>query len=187
MPRPHFSQKPVLVDIPSTHYLAIAGHGQPGGPEFQDAISALYPMAYTIKMTRKSGGQETFPVAPLEGIYTAITDWQLLLPVPPAIRKSEVRQTAGKLLAKGKPESIQRVDLVTRKEGRCLQALHVGPYDQVAKTIAVLKEYADANGLELIGPHHEIYLSDPRRTAPERLKTLVRYPVRSAAPATRPS
>lgn len=187
MPRPHFSQKPTLIDIPVTHYLSINGHGQPGGPEFQDAIGALYPMAYTIKMTRKFAGQESFPVAPLEGVYTAITDWQLLLPVPSIIHKKEVLQTAAKLVEKGKTESVQRVDLITRKEGRCLQALHVGPYDQVAETINVLKNYAAANGLELVGPHHEIYLSDPRRTAPEKLKTLVRYPVKKAASTAQPS
>lgn len=181
------SKKPTIVEIPATHYLSISGHGQPGGPEFQDAIGALYPMVYTMKMTRKFSGKESFPVAPLEGVYTAITDWQLLMPVPAAIGKQEVRQTAVKLIEKGKTETVQRVELVTRKEGRCLQALHVGPYDHVSETIAVLKQYADANGLELVGPHHEIYLSDPRRTAPEKLKTVVRYPVKKAAPPVQPS
>ncbi|MGJ5816368.1 GyrI-like domain-containing protein [Paludibaculum fermentans] len=187
MAKPNYSKKPTLVEIPATHYLSIEGHGQPGGPEFQDAIGALYPMAYTIKMTRKFSGRASFPVAPLEGVYSTITDWQLQLPVPSVIRMDEVRETAVKLIEKGKTESVQRIELVTRKEGRCLQALHVGPYDQVAETIAILKQFADENGLELVGPHHEIYLSDPRRTAPERLKTVVRYPVRKAVAPGRPS
>jgi hypothetical protein len=83
-------------------------------------------------------------------------------------------------LDKGKPGEVKEVVLEKIKEGRCVQMLHVGPYDRECETIAIMKEFAEGHGLHFSGPHHEIYLSDPRRVPPERLKTILREPLSSA-------
>jgi len=174
-------RKPVFVTVAPARYLAIDGRGAPGGPEFSAAIGALYGMAFTIKMARKAAGRD-YAVCKLEGLWTkweppAVPDWTLLIRTPDFIEAADLREAAEQIAKKGKGAEVGRVKLRTLKEGRCVQMLHVGPYDQVGATIEVMLEQARAEGLKQRDHLHEVYLSDPRRVAPARLRTIVRMPV----------
>lgn len=176
-------KKPSLVEISPAQYLAIDGRGQPGGDEFQTAIGALYGMAFTIKMTRKVEGLGDYAVCKLEALWWD-TDrprdewaWKMMIRTPDFVGKADMKSALAKLVEKKKGDGADRVELEKIKEGRCVQMLHVGPYEKEHETIAAMMAFAEENGLEAAGRHHEIYLSDPRRVPPERLKTILRYPV----------
>jgi len=105
--------------------------------------------------------------------------WRLLIRTPEFITAADLRQARQTLLAKGKGPEVSEVELDTLEEGPCVQMLHVGPYDAEAAAIDAMKQFAADGGLEFRGHHHEIYLSDPRRVPPERLRTILRMPVRA--------
>jgi hypothetical protein len=182
--------KPVLVETKPALYLVISGQGAPGGEQFTASIGALYGAAFTIKMTRKFAGQQDYAVCKLEGqwwsdlgndLSKAPKDqwrWNLLIRTPGFVTEEELQKAVAVLIKRGKGQEVKRVRLESLAEGTCVQMLHVGPYDQECVTIARMKEFAETNQLEFHGRHHEIYLSDPRRVSPERLKTLLRCPVR---------
>jgi hypothetical protein len=179
---------PVLLAIKPATYLAIEGRGTPGGARFTAAIGALYAVAFTIKMTRKFGGRQDYAVAKLEGFWDFDGDaaktpraewrWTLGIRTPPFVRTAELRKAVATLLAKEKPAEVTEVRLETRKEGSCVQMLHVGPYDRESETIEKMRAFAERKRFELMAPHHEIYLSDPRRVPPQRLRTIIRLPVK---------
>jgi hypothetical protein len=169
-------------------YLAFEGRGEPGGEAFQKAVGALYAVAWTIKMTRKFGGGEDFKVCALEGLWDImdgdqlVSDrnlwrWKLLIRVPDFVTATELKSAVKDLIAKGKPEETRSVQLTPLKEGLCVQMLHVGPYSEEGPSIDRMKAFAADQGLRLWTVHHEIYLSDPRRCAPERVRTILRIPV----------
>lgn len=183
-------RKPTLLGTEPAQYLAIGGQGAPGGERFSACIAALYAVAFTIKMTRKFAGREDYAVCKLEAQWFSGVDtegapkdqwqWKLLIRTPEFIGETDRKHAIATLLKKGKPRDVEAVELETLDEGQCVQMLHVGPYDRENETIALMKSFAAQKGLALVGPHHEIYLSDPRRTPPERLKTILREPVRPA-------
>jgi hypothetical protein len=172
-------KKPVLLDVSPAQYLSIEGTGDPGGEEFQAAIGALYNVAYTIKMASKLAGRD-YGVCKLEGLYTGIGPgnwrWRLMIRTPGFITAKELESAKAALKAKSKPSEVQQIKLEKLREGKCIQMLHVGPYDDEQRTIAQMTRFAEENGLKCNGAHHEIYLSDPRRVAPERLRTILRLP-----------
>ena len=106
--------------------------------------------------------------------------WRLLIRTPEFVAAKELAAAAAKLIAKGKPAEVNQVKLETIDEGRCVQMLHIGPYDREGDTVAGMGAFAGEHGLKFAGPHHEIYISDPRRVAPEKLKTILRLPVAPA-------
>ena len=184
-------KKPSIVDIKKATYLAVSGSGAPGGEDFQAKIGALYGMAFTVKMTWKFGGRGDYTVAKLECQWWADDDsvrfsalspeewrWRLLIRTPDFIKKKELANARKVLAERGKGEGTEDVQLQSFAAGRCVQMLHVGPYEKEPETIAVMKDFAAAEGFEFHGRHHEVYLSDPRRVPPERLKTILRMPVR---------
>ncbi len=183
-------RKPVLLHVKPARYLTMAGEGKPGGDLFQAQMGALFSVAFTIKMASKFAGRD-YRVCGPEGLWWApgqapITDlalesycWKLLIRVPDFITQRDLKAAVAALKAKGKPVPAEQVKLETIREGRCVQMLHVGPYATEPETIAQMQALAEQQGLSLKGPHHEIYLSDPRRVAPERLRTILRYPVKS--------
>jgi len=184
-------KKPVLLTAHEAMYLAIDGRGEPGGDEFTDRIGALYGAAYTIKMTRKFAGWQDYVVCKLEALWwlddnkqdfeTAPPDlwnWKLMIRTPRIVKQQELDKAVSVLIEKGKSPRVREVGLETISEGSCVQMLHVGPYNKERETLAVMKEFTEEQGLQFHGWHHEIYLSDPRRVAPERLKTILRHPVR---------
>jgi len=180
---------PALVTVAPAQYLAIDGEGDPNGPVFAEAIGALYGMAYTIKMRKKGEGSD-YTVAPLEalwwpsqatGAFPVKPDpgwrWTALIRTPDFISAADVELAAAELERKGKGTAARRVRLQPLGEGECVQMLHVGPYSAEPATVAAMHAFAAAQGRELRGRHHEIYLSDPRRVPPERLRTILRQPV----------
>jgi len=183
-------RKPVLLTVAPAKYLSVEGQGKPGGELFKAHLAALYGTAFTIKMTSKFAGRD-YKVMMLEGLWWPLAgqstvsgrwpkqwNWKLLIRTPDFITRKELQKAIAALKAKGKGADVERVKLETLREGRCVQMLHVGPYDQEPQTIEAMKAFAEANDLSLKGPHHEIYLSDPRRVPPERLRTILRQPVR---------
>ena len=178
---------PVLVSVGPAKYLGFSGRSAPGAPEFDNAIGALYTMAFTIKMARKAAGSD-YMVTKLEGQWwldegapeptpTTVWNWQVMLRVPPFITEKERAKAAEDLVAKGKPADVRRVQLVEFEEGPCVQILHIGPYTDEKESIARMREFAAQAGRKFSGRHHEIYLSDPRKVKPDRLKTILRQPV----------
>jgi len=180
---------PVLVDVKPARFLAIQGRGEPGAEAFQSAVNALYTVAFAVKMARKNAGRD-YTVSKLEGLWwgkgkasnflhepKSGWNWQLLIRVPDWIQSREVTQAAETLLKKGKPREVLNVELTVLSEGRSVQMLHVGSYEEEAGAIRRLADFAAANRLSFHGRHHEIYLSDPRRIPTNKLRTILRYPV----------
>jgi hypothetical protein len=179
---------PELIDIGPAKYLAIDGKGEPGGTAFQSCVAELYGGAYTIKFSRKLGGGPDFKVCCLEGLWWCgdpahwmdqprdSWEWKLLIRVPDFVGERELKAAQKQLAAKGKPAPGVRLE--TLREGRVVQALHVGPYATECETVDKMHAFAEAQGLSFHGRHHEIYLNDPRRVPPERLKTILRMPVK---------
>lgn len=185
-------RSPHVIAVGAARYLAIEGQGPPAAPAFAAAIGALYSVAFTIKMAKKFAGLD-YAVAKLEGLWwggragrllldepPARWRWQLLIRVPAFIAERDRRQALATLAQRGKSPLVRQVRLLTLREGRCVQLLHVGPYDQERESLARMDLYARSKGLCAHGRHHEIYLSDPRRVAPAKLRTLLRQPVRRA-------
>jgi hypothetical protein len=188
-------RKPVLLDIAPATYVTIDGQGAPGGPEFEARIGALYGMAYTIKMTRKFNGEQDYTIGKLEAqwwadnaeCFSAVPReswrWKLLIRTPEFVEKAELVKARDTLRKRGKAPEAAEVRLESLAEGKCVQMLHVGPYDHEHETVALMKEFAEGKGFRFHGLHHEIYLSDPRRIPPERLKTILRHPLIAEAGA----
>lgn len=189
---------PVILNLKSGKYLTTDGQGKPGSPEFSAHMGALYGAAYTIKFARKFSGGPDFKVAMPEGIYwssdpaVCIAEqsieqwaWKLMIRVPDLIGAADLKHAITELEKKKKIDGNVDLKLERIAEGKCVQALHVGPYDKEPETIARMKAFAEAQGFQLARQHHEIYFSDPCRVAPEKLKTVLRIPVSKPA-VTRP-
>ncbi len=184
------AREPIILDLSDGRYLAVDGRGEPGGSEFQEKLGALYGMAFTIKMMRKRAGLGDYVVAGLEGLYWPdpglspfeapldTLNWRLLIRTPDTVNDGDVEAGRLALKQKGRGAWVDDVVLLSMAEGPCVQMLHVGPYDKEPETIRRMEEFAQQQGFELHGRHHEIYLSDPRRVPPERLRTILRLPVR---------
>lgn len=182
------AKKPGLVQIGPARYLSITGRSAPGADEFTRAIGALYNVAFTIKMARKFAGRD-YTVTKLEGLWSlgaeggdpsslaTVWNWELVIRVPTFITEKEVRATIDDLRRKGKSADVANVRLVELHEGECVQMLHVGPYTAEEPTLDKMRGFAAIAGRRFDGRHHEIYLSDPRRVKPEKLKTILRQPV----------
>jgi hypothetical protein len=182
-------RKPVILEIKPAVYLAIDGKGPPGGDIFTAKIGALYAVAFTVKMTRKFAGQQDYAVCKLEALWWSGAagnfaqapkeewEWRLLIRTPEFVTREELDNAVRVLLKRGKPEDVKQVRLEPLQEGTCVQMLHVGPYEKEGETVALMKAVAEREGFQLTGRHHEVYLSDPRRVAPERLKTILRVPL----------
>lgn len=185
-----------ILEVPELRYLMVDGHGDPNtSPAYAAALQSLYPVAYRLKFASKRELGRDYVVPPLEGLwwaedmaaFTAVRDksrwaWTMMLMVPDWIDRSFVDAAVREVQAKGAPST--EVRLAALAEGRCVQTLHVGSFDDEAPVLARMHDdFIPANGLRMTGKHHEIYLSDPRRTAPERLRTILRQPVVDAGTA----
>jgi hypothetical protein len=187
-----------LLTIPNRRYLMIDGTDEPGAPGFRDAISTLYPVAYTLHFALKRRGVLA-PVGALEGLYWidqpqpiplaqfAATPearehwaWRLMLPVPSQCTDADITSAIDEVFARKRPPLLERLRCENWHEGPVAQILHVGRYEDEARTVKRLHEGIAEAGLVMRGCHHEIYVSDPNRTAPDRLKTVIRQPVHDA-------
>ena len=180
----------VPVDVPRASYLMVDGHGDPNtAPAYKHAVESLYATAYTIKFACKADGQD-FVVMPLEGLWSARDpesftarrkgewDWTMMIMVPDYVDKT--RSQSAKSMAQTKLGALsESLRLESLEEGLSLQALHVGSYDDEGPLLARLHgEVMPDGGYDFAGRHHEIYLGDPRKVPPEKLKTILRQPVR---------
>jgi hypothetical protein len=170
------------------HYLTLDGKGEPGSGEFALATQALYASAYGVKKLYKQE-QRDFAVPKLEGLWwvdgTRLAlevprgewQWKLMLRMPDFVVKRNVETAKASVAAAKKNELVRRVTFETLEEGPCVQAMHIGPYAQEPVTIASLLRFVTEKGLKVSGLHHEIYISDPRKSVPEKMQTIIRYPV----------
>lgn len=179
-----------IVDVPEMQFLLVEGEGAPESDAYVKAVAWLYGVAYPIKFASKTQLDQDYTVMPLEALwwaddYSAFTEgdrdswkWTAMIMQPDWITDEMFAAAVEKASAKlGEPPGSFRLERFT--EGLSVQIMHIGPYADEAPTIARLhQEFIPANGLVETGHHHEIYLSDPRRAAPEKLKTVLRQPVR---------
>ncbi len=192
-------KKPGLVDVPEMNYIAVWGRGDPNVPdgEYQNAMSLLYGIAFTIKMSYKGShkieGYFPYVVPPLEGLWWqsdgAEIDyahkesfmWISMIRLPDFVTKGEFDWAVQEATEK-KHRDFSQAEFFTYREGLCVQSMHIGSYDGEPATVQMLHSYAAEQGyvpdLSECRLHHEIYLSDPRRTAEEKLRTVIRLPVR---------
>ena len=181
-------KNPALVRVGPARYLSVRGRGDPNGPGFGAAVGALYGVAFTIKMAKKAARKD-YVVAKLEGLWwggrrgklmiespPSTWRWKVMIRVPTFVTASDVARAKRELLRRGKSGGTVRLESL--REGRVVQLLHVGPYDREHESLGRMEKFARAHGVRLAGRHHEIYLADPRRVAPARLRTILRRPVR---------
>ena len=179
---------PHLVRIGAGKYLTVSGRGAPASKEFGEKLGSLYGCAYTIKFDYKKRLGRDFKVGVLEGLwwvpgrtFNAMRSpketwrWKLLIRVPSFVSSTAIAKAIAVLKAKGRPTAA--VKLETLREGPSVQVLHVGPYADEPATLARMESFARERRLRFRGRHHEVYLSDPRRVAPARMRTLLRHPV----------
>ncbi len=180
-----------VVDVPPLRYLMVDGHGDPNtSPAYADALTALYPVAYALKFASKRELGRDYVVMPLEALWwaedmAAFTtardksrwDWTAMILTPAWITSDLVTEAVSAVRAKSAPPALDLVRLAPLEEGRCVQTLHVGPYDAEGPVLEELHAFVAESGLRPTGKHHEIYLGDPRRVAPDKLRTILRQPV----------
>lgn len=193
--------KPCIVKVPTMNYIAVRGKGNPNeeGSEYKKSIGLLYGIAFTIKMSKKGNhqidGYFDYVVPPLEGLwwqqdtkeidYSRKEDFHFIsmIRLLDFVTKEDfdwaIKEATGK-----KKEDFSKVEFLTYDEGLCVQCMHIGSYDEEPKTVFMMHEFMTASGYELDITdkrfHHEIYLSDARRVLPERLKTVIRHPVKKS-------
>ncbi len=196
--------KPGIVTIPKMNYLAVKGKGDPNpeNSEYKKSISLLYGVAYTLKMSYKTDhaidGFFQYVVPPLEGLwwqdhakridYSRKDDFHFisLIRLPDFVTRDDF-EWAVKEAERKKKEDFSAVEFFSYEEGLCVQCMHIGPYDLEPESVERMHQYMSENGYDLdIGNpryHHEIYLSDPRKGDPEKLKTVIRHPVKKCSEA----
>jgi hypothetical protein len=185
--------KPQLVPVPALWFLCLDGHGNPNTSQaYAAAVQALYSVSYAAKFAVKKAGGPAFKVSPLEGLWWAADmstfltgdksewDWTMMIRQPDAVTGDLVARLADEVAATKSMPVAKELRLISFEEGAAAQVLHVGPYDTEGPTIARLHEFIQSHGFTLDGRHHEIYLGDPRRSAPERLRTIIRQPYAAA-------
>jgi hypothetical protein len=189
---------PTIVDVPKANYLAVRGQGNPNveGGEYKVAIGLLYPVAYTLKMSYKTDykmdGFFEYVVPPLEGFWWQEDvkgcdysqkdkfQWISIIRLPDFVKEKDVSWAISEVLRKKKLD-CSKVEFFTIEEGKCVQIMHIGPYDNEPATVQIMDEYLLKNGFQNDFSdnrmHHEIYLSDPN-IASEKLKTVIRHPIK---------
>ena len=191
--------KPEIVDVPRANYIAVRGKGNPNevGGEYQQAVGILYAIAYTLKMSYKSDymieGFFEYVVPPLEGFWwqdnvvgvdysdKSTFNWISVIRLPDFVTRDDFAW-AVETASKKKKMDCSRAEYLTIDEGLCVQMMHIGPYDDEPASVAMMNVFLKENGyitdINENRKHHEIYLSDPRKSAPEKMKTVIRHPIK---------
>jgi hypothetical protein len=180
--------KVVLVELPPTKYVMVDGEGEPGGESFQHAMGVLYNIAYTMKFRTKRLLKKDYDMMAPEGLWWMKGKeidmtrrgkwlWTLMILVPDFVTDKMFSEAVAEIRSKKNPPGLERARLETLYEGTSVQIMHVGPYSAEPESIAKMDTYAKEHGYKLVGKHHEIYLGDPRRAAPSKLRTVLRHPV----------
>jgi len=192
-------RKPGIVDVPEMHFIAVRGQGDPNEADgaYQEAMGLLYGIAYTIKMSRKGDHRIEdyfdYVVPPLEGFWWQDSvqgvdyahkeafHWISLLRLPDFVTKQEFDWAVAEATRKKKID-FSKAEYLTYHEGLCVQCMHIGPYDSEPATVQAMHAFAEKEGYAIdisdVRYHHEIYLSDARKVSPEKLKTVIRHPIR---------
>ena len=192
----HLYQPPAgqftLIEVPAMQFLMLDGHGDPNcAPAYQEAVEALYAVAYKLKFASKQQVGRDYTVMPLEGLWwaedmTSFTarrdksqwDWTMMIMQPEWVTGKMFAQATAVVTQQKALPALAKLRLEPYHEGQSVQIMHIGSYEDEAPTLHKLHhEFMPANQLAFNGRHHEIYLSDPRRVAPEKLKTVLRQPV----------
>lgn len=181
-----------IIDVPPMNFLMADGQGDPNdNPAYQEVIEALYAMAYVIKFALKKQGVVEYSVPPLEGLWWADDmdaftsgdknrwQWTLMIMQPEAVTVEIVEQLRLEITRKKALPALERLRFENYTEGLSAQILYIGAYADEGPTIARMHDFIGEKGYQRAGKHHEIYLGDPRRTAPEKLKTVLRQPIRN--------
>ncbi|HWJ84658.1 MAG TPA: GyrI-like domain-containing protein [Cellulomonas sp.] len=180
-----------VVTVAPARFLMVDGHGDPNSSQaYQDALQSLYPLAYGLKFLSKRELARDYTVMPLEGLWwsddmSTFTqardksrwDWTLMNLVPGWLTAEDVEAARSSVARRGGAPLLDAVRLEPFDEGQVVQTLHVGPYDDEGPVLVRMHALIEARGLRMAGTHHEVYLSDPRRTAPAKLRTILRQPV----------
>lgn len=189
--------RPVHLDIPEFGFFTLSGTGNPNAPDFADRVSVLYGLSYAVRMSPRSGaapdGYTEYTVYPLEGVwglteegireYAGTIDkdqlsYTIMIRQPDFVSETYAAETIERQKKKKPHRLLDEVRFVRVEEGRCVQMLHLGRYDSEPESFRSMEEYATAAGLKRTEKlHREIYLSDPRKTAPEKMKTVLRFRV----------
>ncbi|HVP18265.1 MAG TPA: GyrI-like domain-containing protein [Spirochaetia bacterium] len=185
--------RPAIIELPPFDCLMVDGRGDPNGQDFREAVGSLYSVAYTLKFRMKKERSIDYPVMPLQGLWSAddMTDflkgnrdrwkWTLFVVLPDGVTKKDVAAAVEEAKKKAKVPDFPEVRFEKFAEGKAAQIMHIGPYAAERPTIERLHQFVQEQGYRLRGRHHEIYLGDPRRSAPEKLKTIIRHPVERAS------
>jgi hypothetical protein len=180
---------PEIVEFDKIPFLTIEGEGEPAGKEFTSKVKALYPLAYGVKNICKKQGKD-FAVPKLEGLWWVESDrpalkvprkdwrWKLLIRLPDFVTLEIVEKAKEEVFKKKGIELVKEIEFEKIMEGKCVQIMHIGPYSAESETIKKMEIFMKENNLVKNGFHHEIYLSDPRKVAPEKMKTILRQPVK---------
>lgn len=192
---------PEQIEVPAMNFICVDGAGDPNGSEYEKAVGILYGITFTIKMSKMSGAQPAgyfeYVVPPLEGLWwyeDGAFDfyrrdnwlWTSMIRQPDFVTP-EVFEWAVHTCRKKKPElDVSKARFETFTEGLCVQILHRGPYATEPQSVELMRQFMEQNGLKdatgLLRKHHEIYLSDPRKTAPDKLRTVLRHPAERNSP-----
>lgn len=180
-----------MIDIPPLNFAMVDGVGNPNTmPAYREALEALYGVSYTLKFSLKKQGVADYRVGPLESLWwtdesgafsmdpKAEWKWTSMILQPDVVTRTQFEDALSQLKEKRDPPALPRVRLERFHEGLAAQVLHIGPYAAERPTIERIHIFIRDHGFKLVGKHHEIYLGDPRRSAPERLKTVIRQPMR---------
>jgi hypothetical protein len=179
-----------IIDVPEMSYLMIDGSGDPGvSKEYKDAIEALYPVSYALKFMVKKGKGIDYGVMPLEGLWwaddmsafvngdRASWKWTSMMMQPEFITKEMVAEALEQVSKKKTLPSLSKIRFERFGEGRSAQVMHLGPFSGEGTTVKTLHDFIGQSGYRICGKHHEIYMSDIRKVAPERMKTVIRQPI----------
>lgn len=179
------------VEVPPIKYLMVDGKGDPNtSQEYREAVEALFSVAYGLKFSVKKSGGPDYSVMPLEGLWSSGENkpftpgnkkdwlWTAMIAQPPVVTKQLLNPVLEQVSKKKKLPALSRLRFEPLTEGKSVQIMHIGPYSAEGPAIAKLHQHAEEHGYSLSGRHHEIYLNTPDRTAPEKLKTILRQPVR---------
>jgi hypothetical protein len=180
-----------VVDVPDMNFLMVDGQGDPNtSPRYQEALEALYTVSYQLKFTIKGRAPESdYVIPPPEGLWWAkdvdaftmddrdAWQWTAMIMQPEQVTQALFDEAVDKVKQKKDVPGLGKLRFQRYHEGQAVQILHLGPYSAEGPTIERLHAFASENGYQLRGKHHEIYLSDPRRTAPEKIRTVIRQPV----------
>ena len=183
---------PSIIKIPEMTFFMIDGTGDPNNSEdYKDAVQILYNISYALKMKviKKETPSKDYVVPPLEGLWYMPKmeewsmdekdkwEWTMMIRIPDFVKDSQIKKAMKILKETKNPKSFSKLRYEQYDEGTCVQIMYLGPYNDEPPTIKKIHQFAEKNGYNLNGHHHEIYLGDPRRVEPERLKTILRQPI----------